>query len=115
MLPFGLLGGGAWLGFLLYATNEERVSASVVKQLIANLKDNSEVSAALGDQVTPEPAWWLAGRRPWINGKVRLTTIPLAHTHTPMVGGDAERCGRRQFSREGFQRRAYSADLTYMF
>jgi cytochrome c oxidase assembly factor 1 len=69
LLAFGLAGVAAWGGFIAYATNQERLSSSVVRQILVNLRDSPLVVEALGEGIRPEPAWYLNGD-PWINGSV---------------------------------------------
>ncbi|GJJ12062.1 hypothetical protein Clacol_006303 [Clathrus columnatus] len=65
------LGLSAWGGFVLYATNMERLSSSVVRRLSTDLKNSNIVAAALGEGVHLEPKWWLAGE-PWIEGAINM-------------------------------------------
>ncbi|KAF8522200.1 cytochrome oxidase complex assembly protein 1-domain-containing protein, partial [Hysterangium stoloniferum] len=65
------LGLSAWGAFILYATNMERVSSSVVRQLSSNMKSMSVMKEALGEDVHLEGKWWLGGE-PWIDGAVNL-------------------------------------------
>jgi len=65
------LGLSAWGAFILYATNLERLSSSVVRQLSSNLKTMASVKEVLGEGVKPEGKWWLGGE-PWIDGAVRI-------------------------------------------
>jgi cytochrome c oxidase assembly factor 1 len=58
-----------WAAFLLYATNQEKLSSSVVRQVVRTLQLNADVQALLGDAIHPEPAWYLNGD-PRITGQV---------------------------------------------
>lgn len=69
MLAFGLVGITGWGAFVFYATNQERLSSSVVRQILQNLRDSDIVRDSLGEAVRPEPAWYLNGD-PWIEGAV---------------------------------------------
>ncbi|KIJ34677.1 hypothetical protein M422DRAFT_61387 [Sphaerobolus stellatus SS14] len=64
-------GLSAWGAFILYATNMERASSSVVRQLATNLKNMEALKEVLGDNVHLEGKWWLADE-PWINGAINL-------------------------------------------
>ncbi|PVF98558.1 DUF1783-domain-containing protein [Serendipita vermifera] len=66
----GLCGWGV---FLLYATNLERLSSSVTRQVIANLKDSHQVQQVLGNPVHL-PAKFFPD--PWISGSVNM---PAGH------------------------------------
>ncbi|KAF8575786.1 DUF1783-domain-containing protein [Ramaria rubella] len=65
------LGLSAWSAFILYATNMERLSSSVVRQLSSNLRTTSIVKETLGDNIKFEKKWWLGGE-PWIDGSINL-------------------------------------------
>lgn len=65
------LGLSAWGAFIFYATNLERLSSSVVRQLSINLRATESVKEMLGDDVKPEGKWWLGGE-PWIEGAVHI-------------------------------------------
>ena len=70
MLAFGALGVGAWGAFMLYVANQERLSSSVMQQLMAAVRESAELRAALGEAIRPEPVWWMNGD-PWVHGAVR--------------------------------------------
>ncbi|KAL4244801.1 hypothetical protein ABKN59_001464 [Abortiporus biennis] len=67
LLFTSLIGVSIWGGFYLYAANQERLSSSVVKQIMATVKESEELKAVLGEGIRFEPAWYLNGD-PWING-----------------------------------------------
>ncbi|KAJ8594638.1 DUF1783-domain-containing protein [Rhizopogon salebrosus TDB-379] len=71
ILAFATVGVSAWAAFLLFATNQEKLSSSVVKQILQMVRDNGELKDMLGDAIRPEPAWYLNGD-PWINGSINL-------------------------------------------
>lgn len=71
LAAFGLAGIAAWGAFILYATNQERLSSSVVRQILVNLRESEAVVDALGEGIRPEPAWYLNGD-PWISGSVEV-------------------------------------------
>lgn len=60
--------------FLLFATNQERLASSIVKQIIQTVRENEELRDVLGDAIRPEPAWYLNGN-PWISGSVSIDTV----------------------------------------
>ena len=51
--------------------NKERLSSSVVRQIMRTVKDNGELNEILGESIRPQPEWWLNGN-PWIEGSVSL-------------------------------------------
>ena len=67
----GLLGLSLWGAFLLYTTNQERVSSSVVRQFLLKMKasENAQLRQSIGENIVPEPAWYMAGH-PWVDGQV---------------------------------------------
>ena len=70
LLAASILGVSAWGAFYLYAANQERLSSSVVRQIMGTVRHNALVEEELGDSIRFEPVWWLNGD-PWINGAVR--------------------------------------------
>lgn len=52
------LGVGAWGLFVLYATNNERLSSSVVRQVTFQLRNSPDVQAMLGDHIRLADNWW---------------------------------------------------------
>ncbi|KAI0763708.1 DUF1783-domain-containing protein [Irpex lacteus] len=71
ILAASILGVSAWGAFYFYAANQERLSSSVVRQIMGSIRHNAAIEEALGDSVRFEPVWWLNGD-PWINGGVHL-------------------------------------------
>ncbi|QRV87481.1 CoA-binding domain protein [Ceratobasidium sp. AG-Ba] len=72
IIALGILGISAWAGFIIYATNQERLASSVVRQVLTQLKASPEVGAVLGRSVGPEPTWWMLGQ-PYVDGGGRIT------------------------------------------
>ncbi|KAG8958031.1 hypothetical protein FRC03_009531 [Tulasnella sp. 419] len=72
-LGLGVVGVSLWAGFILYTTNQERLSSSVVRQFISKIKrsDDPQVLAVLGENIELEPTWFMGGK-PWINGQVSM-------------------------------------------
>jgi cytochrome c oxidase assembly factor 1 len=84
-IGFGVLGLSAWGAFLLYAMNQERLSSSVVQQLISRLKIDPRVGSILGQSIRFEPQWWALGD-PYISGAVR--ELPSAADSFPCLTPD---------------------------
>lgn len=78
-----MAGLGAWAAFIFYATNLERASSSVVRQLTSNLREADAVKEILGDNIRLEDKWWLGGE-PYIDGAV----CPLFIAHVFPDWGD---------------------------
>jgi cytochrome c oxidase assembly factor 1 len=74
ILAFATVGVAGWAGFLLYATNQEKLSSSVVRQIMRAVQQDNNLKALLGDAISPEPAWYLNGD-PWISGQVRVSSV----------------------------------------
>ncbi|KZP29057.1 hypothetical protein FIBSPDRAFT_728053, partial [Athelia psychrophila] len=55
--------------FLLVATNQEKMSSSVLRQIIRTVRDNEELRGMLGETIRPAPEWWLNGDL-WIEGAI---------------------------------------------
>nr|XP_019012145.1 uncharacterized protein I206_02988 [Kwoniella pini CBS 10737]OCF50926.1 hypothetical protein I206_02988 [Kwoniella pini CBS 10737] len=70
VIALGLLGLG-WGLFLLHATNAERLSSSVLRQVTFQLRNSKEAIAVLGENVRLVENWW-ALRQPWISGTINL-------------------------------------------
>ncbi|EKM55272.1 uncharacterized protein PHACADRAFT_195296 [Phanerochaete carnosa HHB-10118-sp] len=71
ILVASILGVSAWGAFYLYATNQERLSSSVVKQIMSTISENGDLRETLGDAIRFEPVWWLNGD-PYIKGAVHM-------------------------------------------
>lgn len=75
LAAFTALGLTGWGVFLSYAANQERVSSSVVRQILLNLRHSDLAREALGESIRPEPTWYLNGD-PWVSGSVcRLISL----------------------------------------
>lgn len=72
-LALGALGLSGWGVFLLFATNSEKLSSSVTRQVVENIRANDELRDVLGDAVRPEPTWYMNGE-PYISGAVRISS-----------------------------------------
>lgn len=62
---------GSWSAFTIHATNRERLSSSVLKNVMEKVKDDKRVQRQLGDGIALKREVLLAGD-PWINGSVSL-------------------------------------------
>lgn len=60
-----------WAAFLLVAMNQERLSSSVIRQILQTAREDRALQGALGDAIRFEPTWYLNGD-PWITGSVRV-------------------------------------------
>lgn len=63
----------SWSAFTIHATNRERLSSSVLKNVMEKIKDDAAVQSKLGDAISLERKMILAGD-PWINGSVSVNT-----------------------------------------
>ncbi|KAF8447308.1 cytochrome oxidase complex assembly protein 1-domain-containing protein [Boletus edulis BED1] len=71
ILAFAALGVSGWAAFLLVAMNQERLSSSVVRQILKAAREDKALQAAMGDAIRFEPTWYLNGD-PWISGSINL-------------------------------------------
>ncbi|EPS96839.1 hypothetical protein FOMPIDRAFT_45528 [Fomitopsis schrenkii] len=71
LLAFATVGISAWGLFLAWSENQERLSSSVMRQVMDIVRDSPELKEVLGEAIRPEPVWWLNGD-PWITGSIRL-------------------------------------------
>lgn len=69
LAAFAAAGLASWGLFLTYTTNQERVSSSVVRQILLNLRHSELVREVIGESIRPEPTWYLNGD-PWVSGSV---------------------------------------------
>lgn len=69
IVAFAAAGVVGWAAFLLVVTNQEKLSSSVVRQIMRTVKQNQELKEMLGEAIRPQPEWWLNGD-PWIEGAV---------------------------------------------
>ncbi|KAG6811808.1 hypothetical protein H0H92_005731 [Tricholoma furcatifolium] len=65
-LAFGIAG---WAAFMTYVTNQEKISSSVVRQIMRSVREDEQLKEVLGDVIRPQPEWWLNGD-PMIHGKI---------------------------------------------
>ena len=78
-MGIGALGLAAWGGFVLYATNLERASAAVTRQVLATVQRHAQIKELMGDGIQVEESPWLSWASVfggkglgWISGSVRL-------------------------------------------
>ena len=55
---------------MVFVTNQEKLSSSVMQQIMNALRESPDLRAVLGEAIRPEPVWWMNGD-PWIDGAVR--------------------------------------------
>ena len=58
-----------WSTFVLFATNEERLSSAVIRRITAAVVSDSKIREAMGHNIAMEPSWYLFGS-PRIAGQV---------------------------------------------
>ncbi|KAG6840592.1 hypothetical protein C0991_005682 [Blastosporella zonata] len=63
------LGIATWAAFMIYVTNQEMISSSVVRQIMRSVREDAQLKEVLGDAIRPQPEWWLNGD-PIIHGKI---------------------------------------------
>ncbi|KAJ3832775.1 cytochrome oxidase complex assembly protein 1-domain-containing protein [Lentinula raphanica] len=61
IVAFALVGIAGWTAFLTYVTNQEKISSSVVKQIMRELREDEELRTVLGDAIRMQGEWWLNG------------------------------------------------------
>ncbi|KAF9071842.1 cytochrome oxidase complex assembly protein 1-domain-containing protein [Rhodocollybia butyracea] len=61
ILAFSVVGVAGWAVFLAYVTNQEKISSSVVKQIMRELRVDEELRVVLGDAIRMQGEWWLNG------------------------------------------------------
>ncbi|QRW15873.1 CoA-binding domain protein [Rhizoctonia solani] len=74
LIGLGILGVTAWAGFVVYATNQERLASSVTKQVLTQVRASQEIAAELGQGVVAEPTWWMVGQ-PYVDGALFGTVL----------------------------------------
>ncbi|KAI0664757.1 DUF1783-domain-containing protein [Cubamyces menziesii] len=67
----GALGVSAWAVFMVFVTNQEKLSSSVMQQIMNTIRESPELRAVIGEAIRPEPVWWLNGD-PWISGAIHM-------------------------------------------
>ncbi|KAG5636339.1 hypothetical protein H0H81_008361 [Sphagnurus paluster] len=64
-----VLGVAGWAAFMAYVTNQEKISSSVVRQIMRSVREDAQLREVIGDAIRPQPEWWLNGD-PMIHGKI---------------------------------------------
>jgi cytochrome c oxidase assembly factor 1 len=72
-----MTGLSAWAAFYFFATNQEKISSSIVIQVLRTVRGCEDLRDVLGEAIRPEPVWWLNGD-PWIHGSVRTVSLSLS-------------------------------------
>ena len=70
VLATAVVGVAGWGVFMAVVTNQEKLSSSVVKQIMRSVREDDQLKDVLGEAIRPQPEWWLNGD-PKINGRVR--------------------------------------------
>ena len=55
---------------MVFVTNQEKLSSSIMQQIMNTIRESPELRDVLGEAIRPEPVWWMNGD-PWIDGAVR--------------------------------------------
>jgi len=71
ILVLSIAGVGSWVAFIAWSQNQEKLSSSVVRQIMATVRESREIQDLLGEAIRPEPVWWLNGD-PWVSGAIYL-------------------------------------------
>ncbi|PIL24326.1 hypothetical protein GSI_14079 [Ganoderma sinense ZZ0214-1] len=71
ILALAAFGVSAWAGFMVFVGNQERLSSSVMQQIMATIRGNAELREVIGEAVRPEPVWWMNGD-PWVDGAIHI-------------------------------------------
>ncbi|KAI1794709.1 DUF1783-domain-containing protein [Ganoderma leucocontextum] len=71
ILALGAIGVSAWAVFMVFVGNQERLSSSVMQQIMTTIRENAELRDVIGEAVRPEPVWWMNGD-PWVNGAIHI-------------------------------------------
>ena len=74
VLAFGAVGIAAWGLFMLVVTNQEKISSSIVTQIMRSVRSDPQMKLMLGEAIRPQPEWWLNGD-PLINGNVSVHRV----------------------------------------
>ncbi|KAI0362526.1 DUF1783-domain-containing protein [Trametes cingulata] len=71
IFALGVVGMSAWAVFMVFVTNQEKLSSSVMQQIMNTIRENPELRQVLGEAIRPEPVWWMNGD-PWISGAIHM-------------------------------------------
>ena len=85
VLATAVVGVAGWGVFMAVVTNQEKLSSSVVKQIMRSVREDDQLKDVLGEAIRPQPEWWLNGD-PKINGRVRnlysVSSRERLHSHS---------------------------------
>lgn len=89
VLAAAALGISAWGVFMVVVTNQEKISSSVVKQIMRSVREDARLKEVLGEAMRPQPEWWLNGD-PKIHGRVRNSIYIFASSRktSRLLSGD---------------------------
>ncbi|OBZ65678.1 hypothetical protein A0H81_14316 [Grifola frondosa] len=71
VLAFGAIGVSLWAGFMAYVANEEKLSSSVMQQIMSTVREDPQLREVLGEAIRPEPVWWMNGN-PRVDGAIHM-------------------------------------------
>lgn len=63
-------------------TNQEKISSSVVQQIMRELREDEELRAVLGDAIRMQGEWWLNGDPRIIGSVCAIVTLSARRTHS---------------------------------
>jgi hypothetical protein len=63
------IGVAGWAAFMLFATNQEKLSSSVFRSIVRALKADEQLKEVLGEAIRPQAEWYLNGD-PHVKGHV---------------------------------------------
>ncbi|KAK0195804.1 cytochrome oxidase complex assembly protein 1-domain-containing protein [Armillaria mellea] len=71
ILALSVVGVAAWGVFYSYATNQQKISSSVFKQVLRTAREDEGLRDVLGEALRPQPEWWLNGE-PRVLGAINI-------------------------------------------
>ncbi|KAI0748465.1 cytochrome oxidase complex assembly protein 1-domain-containing protein [Daedaleopsis nitida] len=71
VLALGVVGVAAWAVFMVFVTNQEKLSSSIMQQIMNAVRESPELRAVIGEAIRPEPVWWMNGD-PRIDGAIHI-------------------------------------------
>ncbi|KAF8177244.1 cytochrome oxidase complex assembly protein 1-domain-containing protein [Pholiota molesta] len=63
------IGVAGWAAFMLFATNQEKLSSSVFRSIVRALKADEQLKEVLGEAIRPQAEWYLNGD-PHVKGHI---------------------------------------------
>lgn len=75
-----IAGIAGWVAFMIYATNQEKLSSSVFRSVVRGLKSDPQLRESLGEAIRPQPEWYLNGD-PYVKGHVSCFSSDLHLVH----------------------------------